>query len=80
MEPPLKIVDDDIHAYTFDTYDISIIAFRSNFEIVYEPSQTLSIHQVRQRFKYRYVINGSFLNGQENTRVGFQSQETIARH
>ena len=56
----LKIVDDDIHAYTFDTYDISMIAFRSNFEIVYEPSQTLSIHEVGQRFKYRYLVNGSF--------------------
>jgi hypothetical protein len=60
MEPTLKIFDDDIHAYTFDAYDISIIAFRSNFEIVYEPSQTLSIHEVRQRFKYRYLVNGSF--------------------
>ena len=60
MEPTLKIVDDDIHAYTFDTYDISIIAFRSNFEIVYEPSQTVSIHEVRQSFKYRYLVNGSF--------------------
>jgi len=56
----LKKVDDEIHAYTFDTYGISLIAFRSNFEIIYEPSQTLSIHQVRQRFKYRYVVNGSF--------------------
>jgi hypothetical protein len=60
MEPTLKIVDDDIHAYMFDAYDISMIAFRSNFEIVYEPSQTLSIHQVGQRFKYRYLVNGSF--------------------
>lgn len=60
MEPTLKIVDDDIHAYTFDAYDISIIAFRSTFEIVYEPSQTLSIHEVRQSFKYRYLVNGSF--------------------
>jgi Phosphodiester glycosidase len=60
MEPTLKIVDDDIHAYTFDAYDISIIAFRSNFEIVYEPSQTLSLHEVGQRFKYRYLVNGSF--------------------
>ena len=60
MEPSLKIVDDDIYAYTFDAYGMSIIAFRSNFEIVYEPSQTLSIHQVRQNLKYRYLINGSF--------------------
>jgi hypothetical protein len=56
----LKIVDDDIHVYTFDTYDISILAFRSNFEIVYEPAQRLSIREVGQRFKYRYLINGSF--------------------
>jgi hypothetical protein len=60
MEPTLKIVDDNIHAYMFDAYDISIIAFRSNFEIVYEPSQTLSIHEVGQSFKYRYLVNGSF--------------------
>lgn len=60
MEPSLKIVDDDIYAYTFDAYGMSIIAFRSNFEIVYEPSQTLSIHQVGQNFKYRYLVNGSF--------------------
>jgi hypothetical protein len=31
-----KMVDDDIHAYTFDMYGISIIGFRSNFEIIYE--------------------------------------------
>ncbi len=60
MKPTLKINDDDIHAYTFDAYDISIIAFRSNFEIVYEPSQRLSIHEVGQSFKYRYLVNGSF--------------------
>ena len=60
MEATLKIVDDDIQAYTFDAYDISIIAFQRNFEIVYEPSQRLSIHQVGQRFKYRYLVNGSF--------------------
>ena len=60
MKPSLKIVDDDSHAYTFDVYDMSIIAFRSNFEIVYEPSQTVSIHQVGQNFKYRYLVNGSF--------------------
>jgi Phosphodiester glycosidase len=60
MEPTLKIVDNDIYAYTFDRYDISIIAFRSNFEIIYEPSQTLSVHEVRQSFKYRYLVNGSF--------------------
>ncbi len=60
MEPTLKIVDNDIHAYIFDTYDISIIAFRSNFEIVYDPSQTLSIHEVGQTFQYRYLVNGSF--------------------
>jgi hypothetical protein len=60
MEPVLKIVDDDIQAYTFDASDISIIAFRNNFEIIYEPSQRLSIHQVGQSFNYRYVVNGSF--------------------
>ncbi len=60
MEPSLKIVDDDIHAYTFDVYDMSILAFRSNFEIVYEPLQTVSMHQVGQNFQYRYLVNGSF--------------------
>ena len=60
MEPTLKIVDEDVLAYMFDTYQISIIAFRSNFEIVYEPGQTLSIREVGRRFKYRYLVNGSF--------------------
>lgn len=60
MEPTLKIVDNDIQAYTFDPYGISIIAFRTNFEIVYEPTQKLSIHQVGQSFHYRYLVNGSF--------------------
>ena len=60
MEPTLKFVDDDIHAYMFDTYGMSIIAFRSNFEIVYKPSQSLSLYQIRQRFSYRYLVNGSF--------------------
>jgi len=60
MEPTLKIVDDDICAYTFDEYDICIIAFQSNFEIIYQPVQALSVQAVRQKFKYRYLINGSF--------------------
>ena len=60
MEPTLKIVDDNVHAYMFDTYHISILAFRSNFEVVYEPRQTLSIREVGRRFKYRYLVNGSF--------------------
>ena len=63
MEPVLKIIDKDIHAYTFDAYGISIIAFRTNFEIVYEPLQRLSIHQVGQSFNYRYLVNGSFFEG-----------------
>ena len=60
MEPTLKIVDNDIHVYMFDAYKISIIAFRSNFEIVYEPSQRLSVQQVEKSFNYRYLVNGSF--------------------
>jgi len=60
MEPALKIVDDDIQVYIFNAFDISIIAFRSNFEIVYEPAQRLSIHQIGQNFNYRYLVNGSF--------------------
>ena len=60
MYPTLKIVDLDIQAYAFDTYDIRIIAFPSNFEIVYEPAQRLSIHQVGQSFEYRYLVNCSF--------------------
>ena len=63
MEPTLKIADDDIHAYMFDTYEISMIAFGSNFEIVYEPAQRLSIHEVAQSFQYRYLVNGSFFEG-----------------
>ena len=60
IEPTLTIVDDEVHAYRFDLYDVSIIAFQNNFEIVYEPSQTLSISQLGQRFNYRYLVNGSF--------------------
>lgn len=60
MEPTSKVVDNDIHAYTFDLYDMSIIAFRSSFEVVYEPAQRLSIHQVGKSFNYRYLVNGSF--------------------
>ena len=60
MEPTLKLVDDDILVYRFSAYNISIIAFRNNFDIVYEPTQTLSIHKVGQSFKYRYLVNGSF--------------------
>ncbi len=63
MEPAWKIVENGIHAYTFDAYGISIIAFPTNFEIVYEPAQRLSIHQVGQSFKYRYLVNGSFFEG-----------------
>jgi len=60
MEPTLKIVDDDIHAYTSDADELSIIAFRNNFEIIYEPSQRLSIHEIGGRFKYHCIVNGSF--------------------
>src|SRR5690242_4728243 len=60
IEPTLKLVDDDIHAYMFNTHDISILAFQHNFEIIYKPSQTLSIREVGRRFNYRYLVNGSF--------------------
>lgn len=60
MEPTSEILDNDIHAYTFDVYGVSVIAFRSNFEIVYEPQPKLSVREIGRRFKYRYLINGSF--------------------
>jgi hypothetical protein len=60
MEPTSKIDDVDIYAYTFEACGMSVVSFRNNFEIVYEPAQTLSIHQVGQSFKYRYLVNGSF--------------------
>jgi exopolysaccharide biosynthesis protein len=60
MEPTSTIVDDNIRAYTFDTYDVSIIAFQRNFEIIYKPAPMLSIREVGRRSNYRYLINGSF--------------------
>lgn len=60
MEPTLQIVDDGIHAYTFDPYGISVIAFPGNFEIIYNPAPTVSIREAGRKFNYRFVINGSF--------------------
>ena len=66
MEPTLTIIDDDFHAYMFDTYHISIITFPSSFEIIYEPRQKLSIREVGRRFKYLYLVNGSLFEWSGN--------------
>ncbi len=60
VQPTSTISDDDVQVYLFDAYEVSIIAFQGSFEIIYEPSQTLSIQEVLQRSPYRYLINGSF--------------------
>ena len=60
IEPSMKWIENDFHAYSFDLFQISVIAFRDNFEVIYDPTQSQSVQQIIGHFKYRCLVNGSF--------------------
>ena len=57
------IEDDKIIVYNSDLYDITVVGFKSNFDIVYEPQQPSSLKQAGQKQPYLYIINGSYFEG-----------------
>jgi len=52
--------DGDIIIYNSDLYDLTIVGFKDNFEIIYEPEQPLSLKEAGDKYTFRYLINGSY--------------------
>ena len=60
------IIDDGVVVYNSADFDLSIIGFKDNFEIIYEPLNPFSLEAAAQQYPYRYIINGSYF---EHSRV-----------
>ena len=57
------IVDGETVVYNSDIYDITIVGFKENFEIIYDPQKPPTLKQAGQKYGYRYLINGSYFEG-----------------
>ncbi len=55
--------DDEVLIRTFEKYGMTIIGFKGNFEIIYDPTQPLSLYQTAENDPYSYLINGSYFEG-----------------
>lgn len=55
--------DDEIEVYTDRKYGIVIISFSNTFDVIYHPTKVLPLKDLAQHFEYRYVMNGSFFEG-----------------
>ncbi len=57
------IKDGNTIIYNSDIYDITIIGFKGNFEVLYDPQDPPSLSTAGQLYGYRYLINGSYFEG-----------------
>ncbi|MBC8192535.1 MAG: phosphodiester glycosidase family protein [Candidatus Marinimicrobia bacterium] len=57
-----SLVDKGVVVYNSDPYDITIVGFTGNFEILYEPETPLTLKQAGEKHEYRYMINGSYFH------------------
>jgi len=57
------IMDNGILVHNSENFGITIVGFKSNFEIIYEPSQPLSLKEAGEKHPYPYIINGSYFEG-----------------
>ncbi|MEA5471496.1 phosphodiester glycosidase family protein [Spirulina sp. 06S082] len=55
--------NDEIEVYTDQKYGIVIVSFSSRFDLIYHPTKALPLKDIAQHFDYRYVMNGSFFEG-----------------
>lgn len=60
VKPNQILKDERMQIYNFTAFEMTIIGFAGNFEILYQPSQTASVQKVGQDSGYRCVVNGSF--------------------
>ncbi|MBP0016805.1 MAG: phosphodiester glycosidase family protein [Cyanobacteria bacterium SBLK] len=58
-----KFQDNEIEVYTEQKYGIAIVAFSGTFDLIYHPTKVLPLKDVAQYFEYRYIMNGSFFEG-----------------
>ena len=57
------MLDGETVVYNSDLYDITIVGFKENFEIIYDPQEPPTLKQAGQKHSYRYLINGSYFEG-----------------
>ena len=59
-------MDNDILVQNDAAYGITIIGFKGNYDLLYDPSDPLSLAEAGRKYPYRYIINGSYF---ENSRI-----------
>ncbi|NEO53195.1 MAG: phosphodiester glycosidase family protein [Okeania sp. SIO3B5] len=58
--PDSSFQDGEFMAYKFNNYDMTIVSFIGNFDLIYKPSQAESVKTVATKSNYKYIVNGSF--------------------
>jgi len=59
-------MDNDILVQNDAAYGITIIGFKGNYDLLYDPSDPLSLAEAGRKYPYRYIINGSYF---ESSRI-----------
>lgn len=60
---PATLMDNDIIVHNSSAFGLTIIGFSKNFELIYAPSDPLSLEDAGQEHAFRYIINGSYFEG-----------------
>jgi len=54
------LMDGETLVYNSDRYDITIVGFQGDFDIIYEPQNPLTLEETATKHDLSYVINGSY--------------------
>lgn len=66
------MIEDGVLIYNTENYEMSIVGFKGGFEIIYEPSQAMSLKEAAEKYNLPYIINGSYFEG-SRTHAGWLS-------
>ncbi len=57
------LIEEGVLIYSSKAYEMTIVGFNHNYEIIYEPSQPLSLGEAAEKYNFSYIINGSYFEG-----------------
>lgn len=56
------ILDGDVIVYNTDLYDMTIVGFQNDMEIIYDADEPATLKDAAMGHGYRYMINGSYFH------------------
>jgi len=59
----VRTMDGDILMLSTAAFGMTLIGFTGNFQLLYEPTNPLTLEEAAGKTPYRYIINGSYFEG-----------------